>query len=159
MKVTRSHGAEAAFEILAKRRRDIISKSFWGHPEDCDSSLSVRATSYALMVYTERGEVLTEPIVDWINSMRKSGRLFANKLLIAELIFFNFKIASGWGSSIDTMVATEALVYWSMRYSAASETKDQPNDSEKVYFQDNLALEINSRGLESIFNYINLDQP
>lgn len=71
--MTRSHGAEAAFEILAKRRRDQLSKSFWGHPDDCDSSLSVRATSYALMVYTERGEFMTEPIVDWINSMRKSG--------------------------------------------------------------------------------------
>ena len=40
---------------------------------DCDESLGVRSTALALMVYTERGEYMTEPIVRWLNSRRKSG--------------------------------------------------------------------------------------
>ena len=94
--MTKSHGSEAAFEILAKRRRELFDVAFWGNPDDCDAALSVRATAYALMVYTDRGEHMTEPIVRWINSQRKS--------------------ATGWGSTVDTMVATEALVLWSSRY-------------------------------------------
>ncbi len=93
--MTKSHGSEAAFEILAKRRRELFDVAYWGNPEDCDSALSVRATAYALMVYTERGEHMTEPIVRWINSQRKS--------------------AAGWGSTVDTTIATEALVLWSAR--------------------------------------------
>ena len=42
-------------------------------PEECDESLAVRSTALALMVYTERGEYMTEPIVRWLNSRRKSG--------------------------------------------------------------------------------------
>ena len=61
--VTKSHGSEAAFEILAKRRREFFDVAFWGNLDDCDVALSVRATAYALMVYTERGEHMTEPIV------------------------------------------------------------------------------------------------
>ena len=44
-----------------------------GHNPDCDESLSVRSTALALMVYTERGEYMTEPIVRWLNSRRKLG--------------------------------------------------------------------------------------
>ena len=57
-------GAEAAFEILAKARRDGEDGTFyWGDTLDCDDSLALRSTVYALMVYTERGEYMTEPIV------------------------------------------------------------------------------------------------
>jgi len=44
-----------------------------GHNSDCDESLAVRSTALALMVYTERGEYMTEPIVRWLNSRRRSG--------------------------------------------------------------------------------------
>ena len=50
----------------------------------------------ALMVYTERGEFMTEPIVRWLNGRRKS--------------------AAGWGSTVDTLLATEALVMWSVKF-------------------------------------------
>ena len=40
---------------------------------ECDESLSVRSTALALMVYTERGEYMTEPIVRWLNSRRTAG--------------------------------------------------------------------------------------
>ena len=63
LQVTKTHGSEAAFEILAKRRRELFDVAFWGNPDDCDVALSVRATAYALLVYTERGEHMTEPIV------------------------------------------------------------------------------------------------
>ena len=43
------------------------------HNSDCDESLAVRSTALALMVYTERGEYMTEPIVRWLNSRRRSG--------------------------------------------------------------------------------------
>ena len=43
------------------------------HNSECDESLSVRSTALALMVYTERGEYMTEPIVRWLNSRRREG--------------------------------------------------------------------------------------
>ena len=43
------------------------------HDSECDESLSVRSTALALMVYTERGEYMTEPIVRWLNSRRTAG--------------------------------------------------------------------------------------
>ena len=43
------------------------------HNSECDETLSVRSTALALMVYTERGEYMTEPIVRWLNSRRRSG--------------------------------------------------------------------------------------
>ena len=56
--------SETAFEILAKARRDGEDGTFyWGDTLDCDDSLALRSTVYALMVYTERGEYMTEPIV------------------------------------------------------------------------------------------------
>ena len=56
--------SETAFEILAKQRRDGKGGTFyWGDTLDCDDSLALRSTIFALMVYTERGEYMTEPIV------------------------------------------------------------------------------------------------
>merc|ERR1739848_892790 len=95
LQLTRSTtGAEAAFEILAKRRQETLDGTFyWGdgmssrdpdnsfyatsnsglRDSECDESLSVRSTALALMVYTERGEYMTEPIVRWLNSRRTAG--------------------------------------------------------------------------------------
>ncbi len=96
MQVSNAEGAEAAFEILAKNRHEEGSLSFWGHEDECDDSLAVRSTALALMVYIERGEFMTEPIVRWLNGKRTSS--------------------SGWGSTVDTLLATEALVMWSAKY-------------------------------------------
>ena len=70
--------------------------SFWGHEDECDESLSVRSTALALMVYVDRGEFLTEAIVKWLNSKRLSS--------------------SGWGSTVDTLLATEALSLWATKH-------------------------------------------
>ena len=96
LQVTKSTAAsETAFEILAKKRRDGKEGTFyWGDMIDCDDSLALRSTVYALMVYTERGEYMTEPIVRWINSKRRAG----------------------WGSTTDTLLATDALLMWDARF-------------------------------------------
>jgi len=96
LQVTKSTAAsETAFEILAKKRRDGSQGTlYWGDMVDCDDALALRSTAYALMVYTERGEYMTEPIVRWINSRRKAG----------------------WGSTIDTVLAADALLMWDARF-------------------------------------------
>ena len=96
LQLSKSEGSEAAFEILAKNRHEESSYFFWGHQDECEEALSVRATALALMVYIERGEFYTEPIVKWLNNQRLS--------------------ASGWGSTVNTLFATEALVLWSHKY-------------------------------------------
>lgn len=112
LQVTRSvQGAETAFEILAKRRRETQDGTFYwgdgggggGGPSStvvCEESLALRSTALALMVYTERREFMTEPIVGWLNSRRKSG----------------------WGSASDTILVSEALAAWaaSSKQAAAS---------------------------------------
>lgn len=51
------------------------------------------------MVYVDRGEFLTEPIVRWLNQKRTGP--------------------SSWGSTVDTLLSTEALVKWSLKYAKA----------------------------------------
>ena len=65
LQVTKSKSvSETAFEVLAKQRRDGEGGTFyWGDTLECDDSLALRSTIFALMVYTERGEYMTEPIV------------------------------------------------------------------------------------------------
>ena len=63
---------DGAYKRNTDNSFDSISNSNMHNP-DCDESLSVRSTALALMVYTERGEYMTEPIVRWLNSRRKSG--------------------------------------------------------------------------------------
>ena len=62
LQLSKSEGSEAAFEILAKNRHEESSYFFWGHQDECEDALSVRATALALMVYIDRGEFYTEPI-------------------------------------------------------------------------------------------------
>ena len=116
LQVSRSEGAEAAFEILAKNRHEEGSHSFWGHDDECDESLSVRSTSLALMVYVERGEFMTEPIIKWLNHKRSGS-------------------AAGWGSTIDTLLATEALLKWSQKFGGG--------DSQNI--EGGVALEVGSK--------------
>ena len=63
---------DGSYQRNADNSFDSSSNSNMQNP-DCDESLSVRSTALALMVYTERGEYMTEPIVRWLNSRRKSG--------------------------------------------------------------------------------------
>ena len=56
------------------------------------TNLYFRSTALLLIVYVNRGQFLTEAIVKWLNSQRLS--------------------LSGWGSTIDTILATEALALW-----------------------------------------------
>ena len=61
------------------------------------TNLYFRPTALLLIVYVNRGEFLTEAIVKWLNSQRLS--------------------LSGWGSTIDTILATEALALWAAKHS------------------------------------------
>ena len=72
LQLAKSEGSEASFEILAKNRHEEISYFFWGHQDECDDALSIRATALALMVYIDRGEFYTEPIGMSILSARES---------------------------------------------------------------------------------------
>ena len=132
LQVSNGDGAEAAFEILAKNRHEEGSVAFWGDSDICDESLSVRSTSLALMVYVDRGEFMTEPIIKWLNGKRSSS--------------------AGWGSTVDTLLATEALLKWSLKYK---------EDDEKI--QGGVALEVNSRNgqrsiiLNDLNDFITLD--
>ena len=55
-------GAEAAFEILAKCRTEEADFIFWRDGDDGDAagSASVRATALALLMYTDRGEMMAD---------------------------------------------------------------------------------------------------
>ena len=55
-------GAEAAFEILAKCRTEEGDFIFWRDGESASSvgSASVRATALALLMYTDRGEMMAD---------------------------------------------------------------------------------------------------
>ena len=52
-------GAEAAFEILAKCRAEEADFIFW-RDGDGAGSASVRATALALLMYTDRGEMMAD---------------------------------------------------------------------------------------------------
>jgi hypothetical protein len=114
LQVSNGDGAEAAFEILAKNRHEEGSLSYWGHTDECDDALSIRSSALALLVYVTRGEFLTESIVRWLNQKRQSS--------------------AGWGSTIDTLLATESLVLWSIKFGQDSSNIDG-----------GLALEVDSK--------------
>ena len=53
-------GAEAAFEILAKCRAEEADFIFWRDGDGAGGSASVRATALALLMYTDRGEMMAD---------------------------------------------------------------------------------------------------
>ena len=66
-----SPGAEAAFEILAKCRAEEAEFIFWrdaataaGEDDDggATGSASIRATALALLMYTDRGEMMADKV-------------------------------------------------------------------------------------------------
>ncbi|CAB4054154.1 unnamed protein product [Lepeophtheirus salmonis] len=135
LQVARASGAEAAFEILAKRRKETSEGFHWDSGKennllksrDCDDLLDVRTTALALLVYTERGEFMTESIIRWLNSKRK---------------FF-----SGWSSTIDTAYVIEAFNLWTSRHThhirkTMSRQQPQANQLQK---NDNVVVEIQSQ--------------
>lgn len=71
LQLTRSSGAETAFEILAKRRRENAAQKtvYWGKGDG-----DVAASALALLVYLDRNERLVEPAVEWLNLNRLSRR-------------------------------------------------------------------------------------
>lgn len=69
LQLARNPGGEAAFEILAKCRKEEEDFLFW-EDESGVKSTSVRATSLALLMYSDRGEMMTDKIVRWLNENR-----------------------------------------------------------------------------------------
>ena len=69
-------GAEAAFEILAKCRVEEADFIFWrdvGEGDGATDAASIRATALALLMYTDRGEMIADKIARWLNQ-RRLGR-------------------------------------------------------------------------------------
>nr|CAD7430447.1 unnamed protein product [Timema monikensis] len=107
--------AETAFGILARHARSEGGLTYWGKeavpappykmenqkpfmlprlPYKYDAS-NIEATAYALLTYVARQEVLTDPIVKWLNSQRLTD--------------------GGWASTQDTAMAMQALIQYTQR--------------------------------------------
>nr|CAD7260154.1 unnamed protein product [Timema shepardi] len=107
--------AETAFGILARHARSEGGLTYWGKeavpappykmenqkpfmlprlPYKYDSS-NIEATAYALLTYVARQEVLTDPIVKWLNAQRLTD--------------------GGWASTQDTAMAMQALIQYTQR--------------------------------------------
>ena len=63
-------------------------------PHSYDAT-NVETTAYALLTYVGRQELFVEPIVKWLNTQRLSD--------------------GGWASTQDTIVATQALIEYTVR--------------------------------------------
>ncbi len=68
-------GSEAAFEILAKCRTEEADLMYWRSGPHSSSPASLTATSLALLMYADRGELMTDKIVAWVNEMRLQVRI------------------------------------------------------------------------------------
>ncbi|PNF16401.1 hypothetical protein B7P43_G10516 [Cryptotermes secundus] len=107
--------AETAFGILAKHARREGGLMYWAKeavppppykmenqkpfslprlPYKYDST-NIQATSYALLTYVARQELMIDPIVKWLNSQRLTD--------------------GGWASTQDTAVAMRALIEYTVR--------------------------------------------
>ena len=66
-----SGAAEAAFEILAKCRTEEAEFIFWSDDDDGGGggSASIRATALALLMYTDRGEMMADKVARWLNQV------------------------------------------------------------------------------------------
>ncbi|KAJ9591586.1 hypothetical protein L9F63_001940, partial [Diploptera punctata] len=113
--LSKASTAEQAFGILAKHARREGGLMYWAKeavppppykmenqkpfslprlPYKYDSA-NVQATSYALLTYVARQELMIDPIVKWINSQRLTD--------------------GGWASTQDTVVAMKALIEYTVR--------------------------------------------
>ena len=70
-----SGAAEAAFEILAKCRTEEAEFIFWSDAAAGEGdgggggSASIRATALALLMYTDRGEMMADKVARWLNQV------------------------------------------------------------------------------------------
>ena len=116
MMLAKSTSAEAAFGILRRHAREEGGYVYWGreavplpaqrlenqrpfqlprlpHPFD---ATNVETTAYALLTYVGRQELFVEPIVKWLNTQRLTN--------------------GGWASTQDTIIATQALIEYTVRH-------------------------------------------
>ncbi|EGI57831.1 PREDICTED: CD109 antigen [Acromyrmex echinatior] len=128
--VAKASTAEQAYNILAKNERIEGEYRYWGRehvpsppskienqktfrlprlPFNYDSE-NIETTSYALLVYVARQELMLEPIVKWLNVQRLTN--------------------SGWASTQDTVWATKAL----MEYTVRSRIRDVSSLSVDIEF-------------------------
>ncbi|XP_018299760.1 LOW QUALITY PROTEIN: CD109 antigen [Mycetomoellerius zeteki] len=113
--VAKASTAEQAFTILARHERREGEYRYWGRehvpppptkmenqkqfrlprlPFDYDSE-NIETTSYALLVYVARQELMLEPIMRWLNVQRLTN--------------------GGWASTQDTVWAMKALMEYTVR--------------------------------------------
>lgn len=113
--LSKSSIAERAFNLLARHSRSEGGLMYWGRdtvpqppyktenqkpfllprlPYNYDSE-NIEATSYALLTYVSRQELMVERIVMWLNSQRLTD--------------------GGWASTQDTGMAMKALVEYTVR--------------------------------------------
>ncbi|XP_071443388.1 CD109 antigen [Hetaerina americana] len=113
--ISKSAYAEAAFGNLASHAREEGGLMYWAResvplppyklenqkpfslprlPYKYDAS-NIEATSYALMTYVARQELMVDPIVKWLNAQRLTD--------------------GGWASTQDTAAAMKALIEYTVR--------------------------------------------
>ncbi|KAG5340833.1 CD109 protein, partial [Acromyrmex charruanus] len=128
--VAKASTAEQAYNILAKHEKTEGEYRYWGRehvpppptkqenqktfrlprlPFNYDSE-NIETTSYALLVYVARQELMLEPIVRWLNVQRLTD--------------------GGWASTQDTVWATKAL----MEYTVRSRIRDVSSLSVDIEF-------------------------
>ena len=128
--VAKASTAEQAYNILAKHEQIEDEYRYWGReyvplpptkqenqktfrlprlPFNYDSE-NIETTSYALLVYVARQELMLEPIVRWLNVQRLTD--------------------GGWASTQDTVWAMKAL----MEYTVRSRIRDVSSLSVNIEF-------------------------
>jgi len=116
MMLAKSTSAETAFVLLRKHAREEGGFVYWSRepvplpaqrlenqrpfllprlPHSFDAT-NVETTAYALLTYVGRQELFVEPIVKWLNTQRLTD--------------------AGWASTQDTIVATQALIEYTVRH-------------------------------------------
>lgn len=142
--------SEDAFNILIKHQRTLGEYTYWGNdevplpPTKLENqkyfslprlpykydALNIETTSYALLTFAQRQEVLTDSIVRWLNAQRLTD--------------------GGWASSQDTGVAMKALVDYTQRSRIRDvsqlvitvEATSLTNNSRTLYIKDHNIAEL-----------------
>lgn len=116
LRLSKATIAEAAFGILTQHARSEGGLTYWGKepvpapPSKIENqkpfllprlpykydAINIETTAYALLVYVSRQELLTDPIVKWLNSQRLTD--------------------GGWASTQDTAMAMKALIEYTNRH-------------------------------------------
>lgn len=116
LRLSKATIAEAAFGILTRHARTEGGLTYWGKepvpapPSKIENqkpfllprlpykfdAINIETTAYALLVYVSRQELLTDPIVKWLNSQRLTD--------------------GGWASTQDTAMAMKALSEYTNRH-------------------------------------------